>query len=72
MEEEVFTLEEIEDKLIKFVEWKGKIESGYDIEDFLNFMQNERGCNRWKGRIELDYDIEDFLNFMQNERGCNK
>lgn len=46
MEEEVFTLEEIEDKLIKFVGWKGKIESDYDIEDFLNFMQNERGCNK--------------------------
>lgn len=46
MEEEVFTLEEIEDKLIKFVGWKGGIESDYDIEDFLNFMQNERGCNK--------------------------
>lgn len=46
MEEKVFTLEEIEDKLIKFVGWKGKIESDYDIEDFLNFMQNERGCNK--------------------------
>lgn len=31
MEEEVFTLEEIEDKLIKFVGWKGRIESDYDI-----------------------------------------
>ena len=46
MEEEVFTLEEIEDKLIKFVGWKGRIESDYDIEGFLNFMQNERGCNK--------------------------
>lgn len=46
MEEKVFTLEEIEDKLIKFVGWEGRIESDYDIEDFLNFMQNERGCNK--------------------------
>lgn len=46
MEEEVFTLEEIEDKLIKFVGWKGKIELDTDIEDFINFMDNERGCNK--------------------------
>lgn len=45
MEEAVFTLQEIEDKLIKFVAHKGGINTDYDIEDFINFMEDERGLN---------------------------
>lgn len=44
-ENKTFTIEEIERKLLNYISWRGAIELDTDVEDFVNFLEDERGFN---------------------------
>lgn len=44
-ENKTFTIEEIERKLLNYISWRGAISDDYSVEDFVNFLEDERGFN---------------------------